>query len=98
MSGLAGLSRGTRGPICPGAFCVPWDRDQAEVCGTSGTGTNFRGTVPHGCPAEQAGPGQKSRDCPVPSLAVCCESKPWISGQKPNSGITIYAKIVSYKL
>ena len=30
-----------------------------EVCGTSGTGTDFRGTVPHGCPAGQAGPGQK---------------------------------------
>ena len=28
MSGLAGLSRGTRVPICPGAFCVPWDRDR----------------------------------------------------------------------
>ena len=27
MSGLAELSRGTRVPICPGASCVPWDRD-----------------------------------------------------------------------
>ena len=26
MSGLAGLSRGTRVPICPGAFCLPLDR------------------------------------------------------------------------
>ena len=41
-----------------------------EVCGTSGTGTNFRGTVPHGCPAGQAGSGQKiaglSRPLPIP--------------------------------
>ena len=40
-----------------------------EVCGTSGTVTNFRGTVPHGCSAVQAEPGQKSRDCTVPSTA-----------------------------
>ena len=26
MSGLAGLSHETQVPICPGAFCVPWDR------------------------------------------------------------------------
>ena len=29
----------------------------AEVCGTSGTGTNFRGSVPHGCPEGQVGSG-----------------------------------------
>ena len=37
-------------------------------------GTNFRGTVPQGCPAGQAGPGQKiaglSRPVPCPSLLM----------------------------
>ena len=29
----------------------------------------IRGTVLHGCPAGQAGPGRKTRDCPVSFLA-----------------------------
>ena len=45
-----------------------------EVCGMSGTGTNFRGTVLHGCAAGQAGPGQKisglSRPVSCPSLVL----------------------------
>ena len=43
-----------------------------KICGTSGTGTKSRGTVPHGCPAGQAGPGRKTAglSCSIPSLAL----------------------------
>ena len=72
MSGLAGLSRGTRVPICPALLVSRGTGTVTEVCGTSGTGTNFRGTVPHGCPAGQVGSGHKiaglSRPVPCPSL------------------------------
>ena len=82
MSGLAGLSRGTRVPICPGAFCVPWDRDRDRSLrderdrdkfswdcpawlsrGTSGTGTEIRGTVP-------------SRPLPIPGTGVLLAPTP----------------------
>ena len=60
-----------------------------EVCGTSGTGTNFRGTVPHGCPAGLAGPGQKfaglSRPVPCPSLLITVPLKMSLSNQPHNS-------------
>ena len=61
-----------------------------EVCGTSGTGTNFRGTVPHRCLPGQAGSGQKiaGLSCPVPCpslrkrVNLSMEEKLWIIRQK----------------
>ena len=61
-----------------------------EVCGTSGTGTNFCGTVPHSCPAGQVGSGQKiaGLSCPVPCpslrkrVNLSMEEKLWIIRQK----------------
>ena len=54
---------------------IPLTGTGTKVCVTSGTGTNFRGNVPHSCPAGQAAPGQKLRDYLVPSLAYLCLSQ-----------------------
>ena len=62
MSGLARLSRGRESRSVPTIF----------VFRGTGTWTNFRETVPHGCPPGLAGPGQKiaglPRPFPCPSL------------------------------
>ena len=53
-----------------------------EVCGTSGTGTKFRGTVPHGCSAEQAGGkiAGLSRPLPIPGPSnLCAIGRTWNS-------------------
>ena len=64
MSGLAELSRGTRGPICPGASCVPWDRDQDRSLREKRDRDKFL--------RDKRDQDEESRDCPVPSLAHPC--------------------------
>ena len=72
MSGLAGLSRGTLVPICPGAFCVPWKRDK----GGNLREERVRDNILRDCPAwlsrGTSGTGTKNRGT-VPSLA-----HPWL--------------------
>merc|ERR1712227_316325 len=72
MGDLRDCPAGRESRSVPTLFVSRGTGTGTEVCGTSGTGTDFRGTIPHGCPAGQAGPGQKigglSRPVPCPSL------------------------------
>ena len=74
MGGCPGTMSGSRSRLAN-----PHDRDRDPkplpthtVSHGTETGTNFLGTIPHGCPAGQAGPGQTiaglSRPVPCPSL------------------------------
>ena len=72
MSGLAGLSRGTRVPICPGAFCVPWDRDRDRSLRDERDRDKFSRDCPAGLSRGTSGTGTKirgtvpSRPLPIP--------------------------------
>ena len=74
MSGLAGLSRGTRVPICPGAFCVPWDRDRDRSLRDERDRDKFSRDCPAGLSRGTSGTGTKirgtvlSRLLPIPGL------------------------------
>ena len=79
--GSALKSHGTTNPDCPAGresrflpalFVSRGTGTGTEVCGTSGNGKNFCGTVTHGCSTGQAGPGRKIAGlcCPVPCSSL----------------------------
>ena len=66
MSGLAGLSRGTRVPICPDTICVPWDRDRDRSLRDERDRDRFSRDCPAWLSRGTSGTGTKNRGT-VPS-------------------------------
>ena len=66
MSGLAGLSRGTRVPICPDTICVPWDRDRDRSLRDERDRDKFSRDCPAWLSRGTSGTGTKNRGT-VPS-------------------------------
>ena len=72
MSGLAGLCNGTRVPICPDTFCVPWDRDRDRSLRDERDRDKFSRDCPAGLSRGTSGTGTKirgtvpSRPLPIP--------------------------------